>query len=143
MIVWIKYLYCAKTFWMNMYGNKICFSFNILKFWASNNFDYFIKGIRRELVNRVAGLLHQIFTFNPKSKDRLGDLNSKITSIAKEMEGFRKSFEYIEDYINIPGLRLWQESNCLELSQNKHYYYLLLSTTITVNYFTIHNIKID
>ena len=25
------------------------------------------------------------------------------------MEGFRKSFEYIEDYINIPGLRLWQE----------------------------------
>ena len=116
-----------------MYGNKICFSFNILKFWASNNFDYFIKGIRRELVNRVAGLLHQIFTFNPKSKDRLGDLNSKITSIAKEMEGFRKSFEYIEDYINIPGLRLWQESNCLELSQNKHYYYLLLSTTITVN----------
>ena len=25
------------------------------------------------------------------------------------MEGFRKSFEYIQDYINIPGLRLWQE----------------------------------
>ena len=36
-------------------------------------------------------------------------MNSKIQAIAKEMEGFRKSFEYIQDYINIPGLRLWQE----------------------------------
>ena len=39
----------------------------------------------------------------------MGELNSKINAIAKEMEGFRKSFEYIQDYINIPGLRLWQE----------------------------------
>ena len=36
-------------------------------------------------------------------------MNSKIQAVAKEMEGFRKSFEYIQDYINIPGLRLWQE----------------------------------
>ena len=63
------------------------------------------EGIRRELVNRVATLLQQVFIFNPKSKDRVGDLYSKINLIAKEMEGFRKSFEYIEDYINIPGLR--------------------------------------
>jgi len=67
------------------------------------------EGIRRELVSRVASILHSTFIFNPKSKDRVGDLCSKIKLISKEMEGFRKSFEYIEDYINIPGLRLWQE----------------------------------
>ena len=69
----------------------------------------FCQGIRRELVSRVASILHTTFIFNPKSKDRVGDLCSKIRLISKEMEGFRKSFEYIEDYINIPGLRLWQE----------------------------------
>ncbi len=57
----------------------------------------------------MASLLHTTFIFNPKSKDRVGDLSSKIKLISSEMEGFRKSFEYIEDYINIPGLRLWQE----------------------------------
>ena len=67
------------------------------------------EGIRRELVNRVARTLHSTFTFNSRSKDRVGELNTKINAIAKEMEGFRKSFEYIQDYINIPGLRLWQE----------------------------------
>ena len=60
-------------------------------------------------MKRVATLFHSIFVFNPKSKDRVGDISSKINMIAKEMEGFRKSFEYIEDYINIPGLKLWQE----------------------------------
>ena len=25
------------------------------------------------------------------------------------MEGFRKSFEYIQDYVNIYGLKIWQE----------------------------------
>ena len=57
----------------------------------------------------MATLLHNVIAFNPKSKDRVGDLYSKIKTIAREMEGFRKSFEYIEDYINIPGLKLWQE----------------------------------
>ena len=61
------------------------------------------------MVNRVATALHKILMFNPKSKDRVGDLVMKIETIGRAMEGFRKSFEYIQDYINIPGLRLWQE----------------------------------
>ena len=60
-------------------------------------------------MTRVATLLHNVFIFNTRSKDRVGDLSSKIKMIGRELEGFRKSFEYIEDYINIPGLRLWQE----------------------------------
>ena len=53
--------------------------------------------------------LHNVLTFNPKSKDRVGDLTSRLSAIGRAMEGFRSSFEYIQDYINIPGLRLWQE----------------------------------
>lgn len=61
------------------------------------------------MVNRVGTALHKILMFNVKSKDRVGDLVTKIETIGGAMEGFRKSFEYIQDYINIPGLRLWQE----------------------------------
>ena len=60
-------------------------------------------------MSRVASILHSTFIFNPKSKEKVGEVYSKIKLISREMEGFRKSFEYIEDYINIPGLRLWQE----------------------------------
>ena len=60
-------------------------------------------------MNRVGTALHKILMFNVKSKDRVGDLVTKIETIGGAMEGFRKSFEYIQDYINIPGLRLWQE----------------------------------
>ena len=58
---------------------------------------------------RVTTALHNVLTFNPKSKDRVGDLTSRLNAIGRAMEGFRSSFEYIQDYINIPGLRLWQE----------------------------------
>ena len=67
------------------------------------------EGLRRELVTRVTTALHNVLTFNPKSKDRVGDLTSRLSAIGRAMEGFRSSFEYIQDYINIPGLRLWQE----------------------------------
>ena len=61
------------------------------------------------MVPRVTTALHNVLTFNPKSKDRVGDLTSRLNAIGRAMEGFRSSFEYIQDYINIPGLRLWQE----------------------------------
>ena len=60
-------------------------------------------------MNRVAQSLHKLLIFNQKSKDRVGDLLAKIDTIGHAMRGYRKSFEYIQDYINIPGLRLWQE----------------------------------
>ena len=67
------------------------------------------EGLRRELVTRVATALNNILTFSTKTKDRVGDLSAKLTAMGRVMEAFRGSFEYIQDYINIPGLRLWQE----------------------------------
>ena len=52
--------------------------------------------MRGELVKRVSEALHTTLTFNNKSKDRAADLVSRIREVGVIMEGFRKSFEYIQ-----------------------------------------------
>jgi len=64
-------------------------------------------GIRKELVNRISAALHGILTFNPRS--RVSELKSKLADLVKAMGGFKRSFEYIQDYVNIYGLKIWQE----------------------------------
>lgn len=64
-------------------------------------------GIRKELVMQVAYALHQGLIFNPKSK--VSDLLPRLDALGDQMEGFRRSFEYIQDYVNIYGLKIWQE----------------------------------
>ena len=64
-------------------------------------------GIRRELVKQVAVALHKGLIFNPKAKS--SDLIFKLNTLLQVMNGFRRSFEYIQDYVCINGLRMWQE----------------------------------
>ena len=33
----------------------------------------------------------------------------KLESLGAKMDGFRRSFEYIQDYVSIYGLKIWQE----------------------------------
>lgn len=33
----------------------------------------------------------------------------KLEALGDRMDGFRVSFEYIQDYVNIYGLKIWQE----------------------------------
>jgi len=33
----------------------------------------------------------------------------KLDQLGAVMDGFRRSFEYIQDYVNIYGLKIWQE----------------------------------
>ena len=33
----------------------------------------------------------------------------KLEALGDRMDGFRRSFEYIQDYVNIYGLKIWQE----------------------------------
>ena len=37
------------------------------------------------------------------------ELEPKLVALAERMNGFRRSFEYIQDYVNIYGLKIWQE----------------------------------
>ena len=33
----------------------------------------------------------------------------RLAELGERMDGFRRSFEYIQDYVNIYGLKIWQE----------------------------------
>uniref|UniRef100_A0A3P8QG19 WASH complex subunit 5 n=1 Tax=Astatotilapia calliptera TaxID=8154 RepID=A0A3P8QG19_ASTCA len=64
-------------------------------------------GIRKELVKRVAYALHKGLIFNPKAKP--SELMPKLKEMGATMDGFYRSFEYIQDYVSIYGLKIWQE----------------------------------
>uniref|UniRef100_A0A672S176 WASH complex subunit 5 n=1 Tax=Sinocyclocheilus grahami TaxID=75366 RepID=A0A672S176_SINGR len=64
-------------------------------------------GIRKALVKRVAYALHKGLIFNPKAKP--SELMPKLKEMAATMDGFYRSFEYIQDYVSIYGLKIWQE----------------------------------
>uniref|UniRef100_A0A3B3T2B3 WASH complex subunit 5 n=1 Tax=Paramormyrops kingsleyae TaxID=1676925 RepID=A0A3B3T2B3_9TELE len=64
-------------------------------------------GVRKELVRRVAFALHKGLIFNPKAKT--SELMPKLKEMTATMDGFFRSFEYIQDYVSIYGLKIWQE----------------------------------
>ncbi|TRY73510.1 hypothetical protein TCAL_01553 [Tigriopus californicus] len=64
-------------------------------------------GIRKEIVRQVSKTLHQTLMFNPKAKTC--ELTVKLKALKTSMSGFRRSFEYIQDYVRISGLKIWQE----------------------------------
>ncbi|XP_001600214.3 WASH complex subunit 5 [Nasonia vitripennis] len=63
-------------------------------------------GIRQELVKKVTLALHNSLVFDVKSK---GILMNKLQALSMVMDGYRKSFQYIQDYININSLKVWHE----------------------------------
>jgi WASH complex subunit strumpellin len=71
-------------------------------------------GIRKELVRKVALALHSGLVFKTKMPQ---ELTHRLDELAATMDGFRRSFEYIQDYVNIYGLKIWQE----EVSRIIHY----------------------
>ncbi|XP_060520959.1 WASH complex subunit 5 [Cylas formicarius] len=64
-------------------------------------------GIRKELVQYISLAIHNELTFCQKSKP--DELEIKLKSLGRIMAGYKRSFEYIQDYININGLKIWQE----------------------------------
>ncbi|KAH9415169.1 hypothetical protein DERP_006260 [Dermatophagoides pteronyssinus] len=65
------------------------------------------EGIRRELVRQVVAAFHNTIVFNSKSKTI--EIHSKLEELKRIMDGFRRTFEYIQDYVCINGLKMWQE----------------------------------
>lgn len=82
-------------------------------------------GIRKELVQHISKALHTGLSFSTKSKPE--ELEQKLKALAQVMDGYKRSFEYIQvvsyrsqskptfnllefkDYVNINGLKIWQE----------------------------------
>ena len=79
------------------------------------------EGIRKQLVKQITETFHTALVFGDGAKDALGWNNfvaammktnpfeDRLNSLASRIEGFRRSFEYIQDYVNIYGLQVWQE----------------------------------
>ncbi|XP_067646420.1 WASH complex subunit homolog 5 [Eurosta solidaginis] len=74
-------------------------------------------GIRKELVRHLANALNVglIFTTRTTTKSKqqqqqpTAELEAKLLALAKIMDGYRRSFEYIQDYLKIHGLKILQE----------------------------------
>ncbi|KAL7732828.1 hypothetical protein ACLKA6_005961 [Drosophila palustris] len=69
-------------------------------------------GIRKELVNHLANAYNLGLIFTPeKGKTNVQLLQEKLQALAKTIEGYRRSFEYIEDYLRVQGLRILLEES--------------------------------
>ncbi|ALC43183.1 CG12272 [Drosophila busckii] len=69
-------------------------------------------GIRKELVNHLANAYNLGLIFTPeKGKSNVQLLQSKLHALGKTIEGYRRSFEYIEDYLRVQGLSILLEES--------------------------------
>ncbi|KAJ4457254.1 putative WASH complex subunit 5 [Paratrimastix pyriformis] len=71
-------------------------------------------GVRKELVRQITFAMHNALYF---PAHRVQDFEMRLQSLAQRLDGFKRSFEYIQDYISLYGLKIWQE----ELSRIMNY----------------------
>ena len=64
------------------------------------------KGLRKELVQQVCGAMHEALVFRQFSS---GELERVAAGLEKTLDTMRRSVEYIQDYIDLAGLKMWQE----------------------------------
>ena len=64
------------------------------------------EGIRKELLNLLANTFQNNIDFSPGDKI---DINEKLNQLINEVKKIRKSFLYIQDYVNINGSKMWSE----------------------------------
>lgn len=74
-------------------------------------------GLRKELVRQLSFAMHDTLVFpttvDKKNKDLHGRIAASfvptLQALAVKVDGYRRSVEYVQDYIDIAGLKLWQE----------------------------------
>lgn len=64
------------------------------------------EGLRRELVRQVSFALHTDLVFKDTSR---GEIVQQMTKLATTLDGLKRSIEYLQDYIGIAGLKMYQE----------------------------------
>lgn len=69
-------------------------------------------GIRKHLVDQTSRALHSLLVFDTRlgrGRDPKSAIEGQLSTLRDVLGGFRKSFEYVQDYIGIYGLKMWQE----------------------------------
>ena len=69
--------------------------------------EILVEGTRNELVRTVAKVIHNLFIFNDKGDN--AELQEKLDFLKAKFKGWKKSFEYIQDFLNIPAELFWRE----------------------------------
>ena len=64
------------------------------------------EGLRRELVRLVSKAMHTNLSFTSMSKE---EINQKLSTLASTLDGLKRSIEYLQDYIGIAGLKIFQQ----------------------------------
>lgn len=72
-------------------------------------------GLRRELVRQLATALNRELSFKEMSRQ---EINLNMSKIANILDGLKRSIEYVQDYIGIAGLKIYQQ----ELNRVMNYF---------------------
>ena len=64
------------------------------------------EGLRRELVRQLSLALHVNLIFKDMSRE---EINQNMQKVATTLDGLKRSIEYLQDYIGIAGLKMYQE----------------------------------
>ncbi|MDP2434754.1 MAG: WASH complex subunit 5, partial [archaeon] len=84
-------------------------------------------GIRKQLVQSIASSMDRALIFDlPGDKkaasltptQRLERFDAQLRNVAVQLDGLKRSFQYIQDYVNIYGLKIWQEEFSRIISYN-------------------------
>ena len=89
------------------------------------------EGIRKELLKLLANTFEKMIDFGPNDKI---DLSNKLDNLITIIKSIKRSFIYIQDYININGSKMW----CEEMHRLINYY-----VELEANKFLTRKIKIN
>lgn len=64
------------------------------------------EGLLKELDGHIS---KKFFEFIEPQVKKPNSLLIRLEKLAESMDGYKRSLEYIQDYINIHGLRIWQK----------------------------------
>jgi WASH complex subunit strumpellin len=73
------------------------------------------EGLRRELQKKLSTALHTDLTFKDYTRKEIYD---NMNTVAIKLDGFKKSIEYLQDYINIAGLKIFQQEFSRTINYN-------------------------
>ncbi|XP_026499118.1 WASH complex subunit 5 [Vanessa tameamea] len=73
------------------------------------------EGLLKELDGHIS---KKIFEFIEPQVKKTNSLVPRLQKLAESMDGYKRSLEYIQDYINIHGLRIWQKQVSAIINQS-------------------------
>lgn len=73
------------------------------------------EGLRRELVRQVSTAMHKDLTFRDMTRQ---EINQNMSRLATTLDGLKRSIEYLQDYIGIAGLKIFQQEFARTINYN-------------------------